>query len=180
MFTNLASTRTTSMGMTVNSVPTSKRGFEVISLNQAIKDLGDTISTIEAKLPKRATKMSAGYDIYAPYDFTILPSETLKIPTLLRAYMLEDEVLKIYPRSGLGFKYFTRLANTVGIIDADYFNSSNEGHIWVKVRNEGDKELTIKQGEAFCQGIFQKYLLADGDDFTTGEGRNGGFGSTTK
>ena len=94
-------------------------------------------------------------------------------------YNLDNEVLKAYPRSGHGFKYYIRLANTVGIIDADYIESENEGHIWVKLRNEGDKRFTLELGQAMCQVMFQKYLLAD-DDFSHGEKRNGGFGSTTK
>ena len=102
------------------------------------------------------------------------------IPPGVRAYMLEGEVLMIYPRSGLGFKYFTRLANSVGIIDEDYYYGDNEGHIFVKIRNEGDKPLLIKQGEAFAQGIFTKFLTTDDDDLTEKKVRNGGFGSTNK
>ena len=92
--------------------------------------------------------------------------------------MEENYVLKLYPRSGLGFKYYTRIANTIGVIDSDYYFSDNEGHIFVKLRNEGDKDLNIKQGEAFCQMIFMPFLLVDGDDFENGNNRNGGFGST--
>ena len=104
----------------------------------------------------------------------------MKIPTGIRAYMQEGEVLNIYPRSGLGFKYHISLANTVGIIDDDYYYSDNEGHIFIKIHNGGDKPVTIKQDEAFAQGVFQPFLLADGDDFESGEVRNGGFGSTSK
>ncbi len=151
------------------------RGFEVISPDQCNKDFGRPFNL---QLPKRATKGSAGYDFFAPYDIQLKPNEIATIPTGVRAYMREGEVLKIYPRSGLGFKYFTRLANSVGIIDQDYFFSDNEGHIFIKMRNEGDKTLVIKQGEAIAQGIFEVYLIAD-DDSATGV-RNGGFGSTNK
>lgn len=154
------------------------RGFEFISQKQTNIDFNNLNYCI--KLPKRSTKNSAGYDFYAPYDIHLNPGEDIKIPTGIRAYMQEDEVLMIYPRSGLGFKYYTRLANSIGIIDSDYYYSDNEGHIWVKLRNEGDKELVINKGEAFCQGIFTKYLLVDGDDFENGKERNGGFGSTSE
>lgn len=153
------------------------RGFKMISPDQKDKDMGKNYMI---KMPKRATVGSAGYDFFAPYDFILEPNESITIPTGIRAYMQEGEVLKIYPRSGLGFKYFARLANNVGIIDEDYFYSDNEGHIFIKIRNEGDRVLTIKQGEAVAQGIFQPFLIADDDDFTSGNIRNGGFGSTTK
>lgn len=131
-------------------------------------------------LPKRATAFSAGYDCFSPVSFCLDPGEAIKVPTLLKAYMPPDVVLMAYPRSGQGFKFFSRLANTVGIIDSDYVdNETNEGHIVIKIRNEGDLPLKIHAGDAFCQFIFQHYLLTDDDDFS-GEKRNGGFGSTSK
>lgn len=154
------------------------RGFETISKTEQKKSF--KTDEYEIKIPKRATIGSAGYDIYAPFDIYLKPGERIVIPTGIRSYMQQDEVLKIYPRSGLGFKYKARLANTTGIIDSDYYYSDNEGHIMVKLCNEGLRTIAIEKGTAFCQGIFSKYLLADGDDFTTGEIRNGGFGSTTK
>lgn len=153
------------------------RGFKLISPDQRDKDLNRSYML---KLPKRATVGSAGYDFFAPYDIQIKPNEVVTIPTGVRAYMLEGEVLMIYPRSGLGFKYFTRLANSVGIIDEDYYYGDNEGHIFVKIRNEGDKPLLIKQGEAFAQGIFTKFLTTDDDELSEKKVRNGGFGSTNK
>ena len=158
------------------------RGFKIISKEQFIKDfqIPQEVNYYDIKLPKRGTKKSACYDIFSPITFTLKPGEEAKIPTGISTYMLEDEVLKAFPRSGHGFKYYLRLANTVGIIDADYSESDNEGHFWVKLRNEGDKKCTINKGEAMCQVMFQKYLLADDDNFTDGEQRNGGFGSTTK
>ena len=84
----------------------------------------------DIKLPLRATKYSAGYDFYAPFDFTLKPGETIKIPTGIRAKMREDYALFLLPRSGLGFKYRLQLNNTIGLIDADYFYSDNEGHIF--------------------------------------------------
>lgn len=155
------------------------RGFELISKKQYEEDF-DTDIALKISLPKRATKLSAGYDCYAPTDIYLNPNEDIKIPTGIKAYMQSGEVLMAFPRSGLGFKYYCRLANTVGVIDADYIQSDNEGHIFVKLRNEGNKPMVIKQGEAMCQFIFMPFLLADGDNFKSGEERNGGFGSTGK
>lgn len=132
------------------------------------------------KLPKRATKGSAGYDFFAPFDFKLAPGETIKIPTGIRAEMEEDWVLKLYPRSGLGFKYRLQMNNTVGIIDSDYFYSDNEGHIFVKITNDTNEGKTVEvvAGTGFAQGIFLEYGITVDDD---ADGvRNGGFGSTTK
>ena len=128
------------------------------------------------KMPNRATKYSAGYDIYCPIDITLKSNETIKIPTGLRCKMDGDIVLLLYPRSSLGFKYRMMLENTVGVIDADYYNSDNEGHIMIKFTNHGSKDLIIKKGTAFAQGIFMKYYLTVDDD--SNEVRNGGIGST--
>ena len=138
----------------------------------------DEILYEQIKIPKRATKGSAGYDIYSLFTFVLYPGETIYIPTGLRVQMDNDTVFMIYPRSGLGFKYRFQLDNTCGIIDSDYFNSDNEGHIFVKMTNCGHGMLEVEKGDAICQGIFMKYLLTDDDD-TTGE-RNGGLGSTDK
>lgn len=134
----------------------------------------------EIKLPKRATKGSAGYDFYAPVSITLKPGETIKVPTGIRAEMEWDWVLKIYPRSGLGFKYRLQLNNTVGIIDSDYFYSDNEGHIFVKITNDTNEGRTVEipGGTGFAQGIFIEYGITVDDEVT--EVRNGGLGSTTK
>lgn len=132
------------------------------------------------KLPARATKGSAGYDFYSPLTFTLKPGETMKIPTGIRVEMEEDWVLKLYPRSGLGFKYRLQMNNTVGIIDSDYFYSDNEGHIFSKITNDSNegKTLTLEAGDGFMQGIFIQYGITIDDD---AQGvRNGGFGSTSK
>lgn len=132
------------------------------------------------KLPKRATTGSAGYDFFAPVMFSLKPGETIKIPTGIRVKMQENYVLHLYPRSGLGFKYRLQLNNTVGIIDSDYYNSDNEGHIFSKITNDSneDKVLTVDAGTGFMQGIFLEYGITVDDDAV--EVRNGGFGSTTK
>ena len=140
------------------------------------KTIKDAYYPIE--LPQRATKGSAGYDFYSPLSFVLEPGETIKIPTGIRCGMNNDWVLMLFPRSGLGFKYRIRLENTVGIIDSDYFYSDNEGHIMVKITNEGVKTMKVAKGDGFCQGIFLPYGITE-DDKTEGT-RNGGFGSTDK
>lgn len=132
------------------------------------------------QIPKRATSGSAGYDFYSPVDFVIAPGQTIKIPTGIRVEMEEDWVLKLYPRSGLGFKFRLQLNNTVGIIDSDYFYSDNEGHIFAKVTNDSNENKTLElgAGKGFMQGIFVEYGITVDDDVQTV--RNGGFGSTTK
>lgn len=134
----------------------------------------------ELKLPKRATKGSAGYDFYTPIDVYLKPGETLKIPTGIRCEMNERWVLMIYPRSGLGFKYRLQLNNTVGVIDSDYFYSDNEGHISIKITNDSNegKIVDVKKGQGIAQGIFMQYGIVEDDDVS--ELRNGGFGSTTR
>lgn len=141
-------------------------------------DIRDIYESIQ--LPKRATKGSAGYDFFSPIAFSLKPGESVKVPTGIRAEMEEDWVLKLYPRSGLGFKYRLQLNNTVGIIDSDYFGSDNEGHIMAKITNDSreGKTLGIDAGTGFMQGIFLEYGITIDDE---AEGiRNGGFGSTTK
>ena len=134
----------------------------------------------DIKLPLRATKYSAGYDFYSPFDFTLNPGETIKIPTGIRAKMREDYALFLLPRSGLGFKYRLQLNNTIGLIDADYFYSDNEGHIFAKITNDSNegKVISVKKGEAFIQGVFLSYGITEDDEVNTI--RNGGFGSTSK
>ena len=129
-------------------------------------------------LPKRATTGSAGYDFKSPVDFTLKPKETIKMPTGIRCKMDEDIVLMIYPRSSLGFKYRLILDNTVGIIDSDYYNSDNEGHIFIKFTNLGEKILEIKKGDGIAQGIFLPYFITTDDEVSNK--RNGGIGSTDR
>lgn len=158
--------------------------FEFVSKEQYLKDFEFKEDACEVysklKKPHRATAMSAGYDFYSPFDFHLEPGMTIKIPTGIRAKMPEDYVLMIYPRSGLGFKYRLQLNNTVGVIDSDYYNALNEGHIMIKITNDSNegKALDIKTGEGFAQGIFMQYGIVEDDDAK--DIRVGGFGSTTK
>ena len=151
-----------------------KVSFEQFSsaYSSATKDCYENI-----KMPKRATVGSAGYDFYAPFDFTLAPSEEITIPTGIRAEIENGYVLLIYPRSGLGFKFRLTLNNTVGVIDSDYFYSDNEGHIMVRMTNcHKEKTVSVEAGQGFAQGIFMPFGITVDDD---ADGiRNGGFGST--
>lgn len=131
-------------------------------------------------LPKRATKGSAGYDFVSPVNFFLYPGETILLPTGIRCEMKENQVLLLFPRSGMGFKYRLQLDNTIGVIDSDYFYSDNEGHIMAKITNDSNegKMIEVKAGEAFMQGILVSYDVTD-DDEADGV-RNGGFGSTDR
>ena len=153
--------------------------FEIISQQQYIKDFKNECAYEEIKLPKRATKYSAGYDFFSTKTFHLSPKETIKISTGIRVRLDKNCFLMVVPRSGLGFKYRLQLDNTVGIIDADYYEADNEGHIWIKITNDSndDKELLISKGEAIAQGIILKYNLTE-DDCAAGL-RKGGLGSTS-
>lgn len=163
--------------------------FEKVSFEQFKKDWQKNFSSTDEEtkaiyerisLPKRATAGSAGYDFYAPAKITLKPGETMHIPTGIRARMDEDYVLMIYPRSGLGFKFRLQLNNTVGVIDSDYYNADNEGHIQCRLTNDTNEEKTveIEAGQGMVQGIFMMYGITE-DDEADGV-RTGGFGSTTK
>ena len=134
-------------------------------------------------LPKRKTKYSAGYDFEAAED-TIVPSfkngvAPTMISTGIKAYMLGDEVLYLYNRSSNPKKKGLLLANSVGVVDSDYYgNIDNDGHIMFAFYNVKDEDIIIKKGEVIGQGVFAKYFLADGDDVH--DVRTGGFGSTDK
>lgn len=138
------------------------------------------------KKPLRATIGSAGYDFFAPIDFTIKPNEMITIPTGIKwngdlyigsCISKRRFFLAVYPRSSLGRNYLVREPNVVSIIDSDYYdNKSNEGHIFINIKNEGNKVCHIKKDIAYAQGIIQEYLITT-DDNTT-KIRTGGFGST--
>ena len=140
---------------------------------EKVKEIYDAI-----KLPKRATYGSAGYDFFMPMDYTFSAGIIIKIPTGIRVEIDEGWVLKCYPRSSLGTKYMLVPRNLIPIIDSDYFYSDNEGHIFMKMVNIGNKFVCLKQGDAFLQGIFVEYGITVDDEVT--EIRNGGFGSTSE
>lgn len=144
------------------------RGFEICS---GYED--------EAIIPVRGTIGSAGYDLSIPEEVTIEANSTSGIiKTGIKAYMGDDEVLKLYPRSSLFKKYGCLLANSVGIIDSDYYNNpDNEGNIGIVLVNVTNEDVVIPAGERVVQAIFEKYLLADNDN-ALNKDRTGGFGST--
>lgn len=149
------------------------RGFELVD-NKHRKH-PDT----DIKMPVRGTNRSAGYDICTPVEIVIPPrGESPVVFTDIKSYMKDDEVLSVYIRSSIGIKRGLILANTTGIIDADYYsNESNDGNIGFKLRNLTDEEVVIKPGERIIQGIFTKYLISDDDD-PASKDRTGGVGST--
>ena len=144
-----------------------QRGFEIVK----------GYNEKEINIPKRKTKYSAGYDFEAAKDVVILPGygKPTLVPTGIKVYMEDDEVLKIYNRSSNPSKKHIILANAVGIIDKDYYgNEKNDGEIFFAFFNIGKEEITIKKGDAIGQGIFQKYLCIDNEEEILNE-RNGGF-----
>lgn len=147
------------------------RGFKVVR-DEFRKTEGEVL------LPRRASKHSAGYDFYLPYEVTIPPHcSTGIIPTDIKAYMQEGEVLMLYVRSSIGIKKGLTLANGTGIVDGDYYsNTDNDGNIGIALRNETDTTIILEKGERVMQGVFVNYLVTD-DDNTNTE-RAGGFGSS--
>ena len=162
--------------------------FEKVSFEQFKEDYiactGEETGVQDAynniKLPVRATEGSAGYDLISPLFVHLNPGKGLRIPTGLRVKIKEGWMLLILPKSGLGMKYRFQLDNTLGLIDSDYYNSSNEGHIMVPMRNnyttDGFKDVTINPGKAFAQAVFVPFGITE-DDSADGI-RDGGFGST--
>ena len=162
--------------------------FEKVSKEQITSDWAklhwpltgeNSLEDAEIKMPKRATKGSAGYDIFTPINLKLKAGDSIVIPTGLKIALDSDKFLMIVPRSGMGFKYQIGLANTVGIIDQDYYNNpENEGHIMIKLVNHGSKDCYICAGTAICQGIILSFDICDGDEASLE--RSGGFGSTDR
>lgn len=150
-----------------------KRGFEVAK----------GFENMQINLPERKTKYSAGYDIEAAEDCVIPSFKKGMKPTLvktgLKAYMQDDEVLILANRSSNPGKKGLILANSIGVIDKDYYgNPDNDGAIMVAFYNIKEEDCIIKKGERIAQAIFQKYLVVDNDS-AEGE-RISGFGSTNR
>lgn len=161
----------------------SENSVGINEIEKRIKEIYDNI-----KLPKRSTALSGGYDFFAPKNFEMYHNHMTIIPTGIRCLIKENWLLALFPRSGQGFKYGVHLANTVGIIDADYSDADNEGHIFVKLVNDSilsendyknsKNHFVVANGQAFCQGVFLPYGITIDDE---AEGaRVGGIGSTDK
>ena len=147
------------------------RGFEIA---KGYEDKG-------INLPERKTKYSAGYDMEAAEDVVIPSFKKGNNPTFIKtgvkAYMGDNEYLMLANRSSNPKKKGLILANSVGIIDKDYYgNEDNDGNIIFAFYNIKEEDITIKKGEIVGQAIFMPFLIADNDE---AEGtRKGGFGST--
>lgn len=162
--------------------------FEKVSYEQFKKDLlkaGMNFNEEKIRgiynsivLPTRGTKNSAGYDFRLPYDLEVKANESTSfLPTGIKCEIDDDKVLVLAPRSSLGTKYGFQLSNTLGIIDADYYNNpDNEGDIAVKFKVEVD--MSFKANDRIVQGIIMKYYKIDDDN--ADKERSGGFGSTGK
>ena len=148
------------------------RGFEIVK-GWEDKDI---------HIPIRKTAHAAGYDVEAAEDIVIpkfVPGiKPTLIPTGLKAYCMEDECYLLLNRSSGPKKGFL-LANSVGLIDSDYYgNVDNDGHFYFAYFNCGDHDIVVRKGDVIGQVVFTKYLIVDNDN-ATGE-RKGGFGSTDK
>ena len=149
------------------------RKIDPARTNDKIRSVYDSI-----RLPSRATEGSAGYDFYAPEEVSLEPGAQILIPTGIRV-RIDSGLLLLLPRSSLGFKYRLQLNNTAGVIDSDYYNADNEGHIFCKLTNDSrdEKSVVIHAGDGMVQGIFLPFGITEDDDAHAK--RTGGFGSTT-
>ena len=168
----------------------------------------------EIPMPRRSTKGAAGYDFFAPFEFVLKPGTAIVIPTGIRVKFVNPEntdndsldnvsewALLMMPKSGIGTKTSIHLSNTLGLIDCDYYQSDNEGHIFVKlempVSNSNltgatlagatkfgtsldvlRKSYKFEEHCKFVQGVFVQYGITVDDDQYIKDDRNGGFGST--
>ena len=150
------------------------RLFEKISFEQFKKDICDDKDLYDSyNIPKRSTKESAGYDFESLFDFILKPGEIKKFPLGIKADMNSGEALFIYVRS-------VRLCNQVGVIDKDYYNNNeNEGHMWIRLENHGDKDYVVNKGDKICQGIFMSFLTVDNEEEINNI-RTNGIGSTDR
>ena len=151
-----------------------ERGFEMVSQKH---QQGSFLM-----LPKQGTAGSAGYDFFLPEDITLNPGDSSGIIfTNVKAYMNDDEVLKLFIRSSIGIKKGIILSNLTGIVDSDYYNNpSNDGNIGIALKNMSNRIVSLKQGERIMQGVFEKFLQSDNCFALKMEERTGGYGSTDK
>lgn len=167
--------------------------FEKVSFEQFKKDWENIFMKIRdeedllniynnIKIPTRSTKRSSGYDFSMPIALVLPYGKSLTIPTGIRCVFLEDGYdLICMPRSGLGFKYRLQLDNTIGLIDNDYYEACNEGHIMLRLTCCSNKkeDIILEPNKAFAQGVFREYFLAEEDANIEKQDRIGGFGSTS-
>lgn len=156
----------------------SREAYEKLTNNDSRYIAYDNI-----KLPTRKTDGSAGYDIYMTENVYLRPGESHVVNTMLKCFVEGGWFMSVWPKSGLGFKYRMMLANTIGVIDLDYYNCvsegpDNEGHIMIKIVNGGDYNIELEAGKAFVQGIFLPFGITKSDDKVQKVTRTGGIGST--
>lgn len=164
-----------------------QRGFEIVTEKHkqnkkevTVPGMGTQVLYADIQLPTRNDHRSAGYDFYLPQDVILLPGRKTLIWLDVKAYMQEDEVLEIYPRSSIGIKQGIMLSNTVGIIDASYYeNEGNDGNIGLSLLNTSGVGVELKKGERVAQGVFKKFLTVDNDE-PLNDVRKGGMGSSGK
>jgi len=129
-------------------------------------------------LPKRATKGSAGYDLYSPENYLLKAGETVKLDSYVACEMDEDMALILYIRSSLALKGIVLVAGC-NVIDSDYYNNpTNKGNIGLMLKNISNEDYQICQGERLAQGVIINYYITDDDNCT--KERTGGYGSTSK
>ncbi len=153
--------------------------FEKVSEQQYIRDTQaypEALNLQDIPMPARATRGSAGYDLVCPVEMEIAPGERKVMPTGLRVLLRPEWMLMLCPRSSLGRKWGLRLANTVGIVDSDYAEADNEGHILLVLEHSHSETVRIHRGERICQGIFLPVGLTEDDEASAP--RRGGYGST--
>lgn len=147
-----------------------------------VKEEAKKIPSEPTIMPVRSDGRSAGYDFFSKERCVLSPGETHMFWTDIKAVMYFDNVLMIYPRSGLGFKKGIVIKNLTGVIDASYANNpNNDGNIGIGLVNMGEEEVVIEKGDRIAQGVFMKYYIVDDDKFLLGakdEGRKGGLGSS--
>ncbi len=177
---------------------TKQRGFEMV---EKYRDQN-------INLPVRQTKKAAGYDIESAEDFVVpsiwkfgvlnaikflinkgkmddakldefqKDIKPVLVPTGVKAYMQEDEVLIVASRSSNPLKRGLSIPNGIGVVDADYYNNEgNEGELFIQLINFFPRDFHIKKGDRLAQGIFIKYLTTDDDQGGLTQ-RSGGFGSS--
>jgi len=171
--------------------------FEKISYEQWIKDAKKNTSLSDEeiklayekiKIPTRGSEYSAGYDFYLPYDYKLSSDQSIiltgirwKCPiecNIEMEYSLVNRALFLFARSSTAKKYGFALLNRVGIVDMDYCQADNEGHIMLLVDKKAAlSEYEFGAGERIAQGVIMPFFT-DSSDTIIGKSRVGGFGST--
>jgi len=157
------------------------RKLEKVSFEEFKKYFGNNKELYDSyNIPVRKTKHSAGYDFELIESYMLKPGMSIKVPLGIKADMNDGEFLMLVVRSSVGIKHNIRMQNQVGIIDKDYYeNEENEGHMFVKLQNQGDEEVILKKGDGIVQGLFMRYYTTD-EEVQVTKIRNGGSGSTTE